>query len=53
MNTKILNYQEELERQLLTEEELDKNRADAFISFLSDMYLKYEPELEKLLKDKE
>lgn len=41
------DYNEEFEQQLLTEEELDKVNAKAFINLMSEMYLKYEAEIEK------
>ncbi|MCR2822740.1 hypothetical protein [Lederbergia panacisoli] len=43
------DYNEEFEQQLLTEEELDKVKAKSFINLLSEMFLKYESEIEKTI----
>lgn len=44
-----IDYNEEFEEQLMTEEEKDKVRAKKFINLLSEMFLKYESEIEKQL----
>ncbi|MGO5676659.1 hypothetical protein ACTOTM_20220 [Bacillus subtilis] len=47
--TPSLDYNEEFEQQLLTEEELDKVKAKSFINLMSEMFLKYESEFEKAI----
>ncbi|WP_153461419.1 hypothetical protein [Sediminibacillus terrae] len=50
MKTSInIDYNEEFEEQLMTEEEKDKVRAKKFINLLSEMFLKYESDIEKQL----
>ncbi|MFD1447945.1 hypothetical protein ACFQ4D_15310 [Oceanobacillus profundus] len=49
-----LDYNEKFEEQLLTREELDKVKAKSFINLMSELFLKYEPQIEEtLLQDKE
>jgi len=42
-----LDYREEFEKQLMTDEELVKVKAKDFINLLSDLFLKYEPEIDR------
>jgi len=44
-----LDYNDEFEQQLLTEKELDKVRAKSFINLMSEMFQKYESEIEKTI----
>lgn len=44
-----LNYNEKFQEQLLTEEELDKVKAKTFINLMSDLFLKYESQIEETL----
>lgn len=44
-----LDYNKKIQEQLLTEEELDKVRAKSFINLMSDLFLKYESQIEETL----
>lgn len=44
-----LDYNEKIQEQLLTEEELDKVKAKSFINLMSDLFLKYESQIEETL----
>lgn len=44
-----LDYNEKIQEQLLTEEELDKVKAKLFINLMSELFLKYEPQIEETL----
>lgn len=44
-----LDYNEKFQEQLLTEEELDKVKAKSFINLMSDLFLKYESQIEETL----
>jgi len=44
-----LDYNKKFQEQLLTEEELDKVKAKSFINLLSDLFLKYENQIEETL----
>ncbi|MBU9710896.1 hypothetical protein [Evansella tamaricis] len=48
-NSPSIDLNNELEQQLATDEELKIVRAKMFINLLSDLFLKYEDELEKQL----
>lgn len=50
--TPSIDYNEEFELQLLTEEELDKVKAKSFINLMSEMFLKYDTEFEKVVTAK-
>lgn len=43
------DYNEEFEQQLLTEEEFDKVKAKSFINLISEMFIKYENEIENTI----
>jgi len=47
--TPLLDYNEKIQEQLLTEEELDKVKAKLFINLMSELFLKYEPQIEETL----
>ena len=49
MNIPSLDYNEKFQEQLLTEEELDKVKAKSFINLMSDLFLKYESQIEETL----
>jgi len=49
MSKPSLDYNEKFQEQLLTEEELDKVKAKSFINLMSELFLKYESQIEQTL----
>lgn len=49
IKTPSLDYNERFQEQLLTNEELEKVRAKSFINLMSELFLKYEPQIEETL----